>query len=54
MNKKLFYAIALICAIAFTGCKDKNTAEEPSQPAENTQAMTADQQKDYLERRTLS
>ena len=50
MNKKLFYAIALICAIAFTGCKDKNTAEEPSQPAENTQAMTADQQKDYLEK----
>ena len=50
MNKNIFYAIALICAIAFTGCKDKNTAEEPSQPAENTQAMTADQQKDYLER----
>ena len=27
MNKKLFYAIALICAIAFTGCKDKNSAD---------------------------
>ncbi len=51
MKKTVFYAIALICAVAFNGCKDKNAAEEPNANADNnSNAMTAEQQKDYIEK----
>lgn len=48
-NRYFIFALALICALA-TGCKEEETVQAPETNTEdNSNAMSADQQKEYLQ-----
>ncbi|MBR0296537.1 MAG: hypothetical protein IJQ95_04005 [Paludibacteraceae bacterium] len=48
-TRYLFFALALVSALA-TGCKDEETVQAPETNTQNnSNAMTADQQKEYLQ-----